>query len=241
MDIVAVLEEDPDLAKGVSGPRLAPARKELRAEAMTIPTGPWDAGRMRREVDGGFGLLVLDGVLARRVGRGGRYGAELLGRGDLIRPDEDEGDSLTAPLEMAWRVIQPTRVALLDHRFLQRCTPYPEIGVCLVNRASSRARRILVHMAIAHHARVDKRLELLLWHLADRWGRVTPHGVAMPVRLTHELLADLVAAQRPSVTLSLQQLERAGRLTRRDSIIYLLGEPPDEDADDLDDVQRTAA
>ena len=81
-------------------------------------------------------------------------------------------------------------------------------------------------MAIAHHARVDKRLELLLWHLADRWGRVTPNGVALPLRLTHELLADLVAAQRPSVTLSLQHLERDGRLARRDGVMYLLGDPP---------------
>jgi CRP-like cAMP-binding protein len=93
---------------------------------------------------------------------------------------------------------------------------------------------VLIHMAIAHHARVDARLELLLWHLADRWGRVTREGVLLPLRLTHELLADLVAAQRPSVTLSLQNLERSGRVARRDGHIYLLGSPPGEDGDDDD-------
>jgi hypothetical protein len=69
-------------------------------------------------------------------------------------------------------------------------------------------------MAIAHHPAVDERLLLLLWHMADRWGRVTPHGVSLSLRLTHELLADLIAVQRPSVTLSLQQLERQGRISR---------------------------
>ena len=36
-----------------------------------------DAGVAR----GGFGLLVLDGVLIRRVGVNGRFGAELLSNG----------------------------------------------------------------------------------------------------------------------------------------------------------------
>jgi CRP-like cAMP-binding protein len=35
---------------------------------------------------GGYGLLVLEGLLLRRVGIEGRYGAELLGPGDLLRP-----------------------------------------------------------------------------------------------------------------------------------------------------------
>jgi hypothetical protein len=73
---------------------------------------------------------------------------------------------------------------------------------------------------------VDERLLLLLWHMADRWGRVTPHGVSLSLRLTHELLADLIAVQRPSVTLSLQQLERQGRISREGGKILLIGQPP---------------
>ena len=30
---------------------------------------------------------------------------------------------------------------------------------------------------------------MLLWYLAERWGRVTPDGVIVPLRLTHETLA----------------------------------------------------
>jgi predicted GNAT family acetyltransferase len=32
-------------------------------------------------------------------------------------------------------------------------------------------------MAIAHYPRIDRRLLMLMWHLADRWGRVTPNGI----------------------------------------------------------------
>ncbi|MEA2307509.1 MAG: family transcriptional regulator, cyclic receptor protein [Solirubrobacteraceae bacterium] len=238
-EIVPVLQEDPDLGRGLEGPRLAAARRDCRAEVIAVRAGAWDAAAHADGIEHGFGLLLLDGVVVRRVGRQRRHGAELLGPGDLIRPTPTEGgDSLNTPFTTTWRVMEPLRAAVLDHGFVQRAAPYPELAACLTARAVARARHVLVHMAIAHHARVDKRLELLLWHLADRWGRVTPHGVALPLRLTHELLADLVAAQRPSVTLSLQHLERDGRLARRDGVMYLLGDPPgdgehdDEDEDD---------
>ena len=70
-------------------------------------------------------------------------------------------------------------------------------------------------MAIAHYPRVDLRLLMLMWHLADRWGRVTPQGIRIPLRLTHELLADLVASRRPSVTSALQSSRARGAFPRR--------------------------
>jgi len=224
-EIVAVLEEDPDLATDLDGPRLVTATRDLRAAALTVPGGRWEPEQYAASLRGGIGLLVTDGVLARRVGTRRRSGAELLGPGDLLRPTTSDGaaDSI---FQTSWRVIEPLRVVVLDQRFLMRLAPYPEIAGALIGRAADRARHALVHMAIAHHPRVDARLLHLLWQLADRWGRVTPHGVLLPLRLTHELLADLVAAQRPSVTLSLQQLEQQGRITREDGQLLLIGEPP---------------
>jgi DNA-binding GntR family transcriptional regulator len=68
----------------------------------------------------------------------------------------------------------------------------------------------------------------LLWYLADRWGRVTPDGVIVPLRLTHETLARLVGAQRPSVTTAIRQLEEEGHLRRTPDRLWLLcGDPPE--------------
>ena len=182
---------------------------------------------MPQSVREGFGLLILDGVVVRRIGHRRRGGAELLGPGDVLRPWDADGDSgsMTA-LPTTWRAIEPLQLAVLDQRFAMRVAAYPEIAARLMVRAVERSKNVLVQMAIAHHARIDDRLELALWHVAERWGRVTPNGVAITLRLTHELLADLVAAQRPSVTLSLQHLERDGRVARRGGMIYLLGDPP---------------
>ena len=222
---VAVLEEDPDLAADLDGPRLETAVRDLRAASFPVPAGRWEPDAHAAGLRGGIGLLLLDGVVARRVGTQRRSGAELLGPGDLLRPPAGE-TSADAIFATSWRVIEPLRFAVLDQRFLMRLAPYPEIAGQLIGRAMDRARHVLVHMAIAHHPRVDARLLHLLWQLADRWGRVTPHGVSVPLRLTHELLADLVAAQRPSVTLSLQQLERQGHITRDGGRLLLIGEAP---------------
>jgi CRP/FNR family transcriptional regulator, cyclic AMP receptor protein len=91
-----------------------------------------------------------------------------------------------------------------------------------------RSRTLAVNMAIAHYQRTDRRLLLLLWHLADRWGRVTPEGIRLPLPVTHQLLADLVAARRPSVSSGLQRLAREGLVSRAGDGWVLHGEPPDE-------------
>lgn len=231
-EVVAVLDHDPDLGRTLDPARLAAAQRDARAAVIEVKTGPWSPEPVPQSLRAGIGLLVLDGAVVRRVGHRRRGGAELLGPGDIVRPWDSDGDgsgSLTA-LPTSWRVIEPLRLAALDNRFAARIAPYPEISGRLIARAVERAKGILVQMAIAHHSRIDERLALALWHVAERWGRVTPNGVALTLRLTHELLADLVAAQRPSVTLSLQHLERDGHIARRDGTIYLLGDPPSEAA-----------
>jgi CRP/FNR family cyclic AMP-dependent transcriptional regulator len=68
----------------------------------------------------------------------------------------------------------------------------------------------------------------MMWYLADRWGKVTPDGVHLPLRLTHQTLGRLVGAQRPSVTTALKQLAAEGRLTREGDGTWMLhGDPPD--------------
>jgi len=65
---------------------------------------------------------------------------------------------------------------------------------------------------------------ILLWHLADRWGRMTPDGVHVPVALKHELPADLVCVRRPTATVALQRLARDGGIARKPDGTRLLTE-----------------
>ena len=226
-NLCRVLVLDPDLASGLAGRRLERARQECIAIEVIVDEGVWNPEEAEGEAArGGIGLLILDGLLVRRVGAEGRYGAELLGPGDLLRPWEHDGEDATLPFATSFHVNERLKLAVLDLKAAARMAPYPEVIGALVGRAMQRARHFAVTMAIAHYPRIDRRLLLLLWHLADRWGRVTSEGIRIPLRLTHTLLADLVASRRPSVTTGLAQLEHEGYLTRHDNIIVLRGEPP---------------
>jgi CRP/FNR family transcriptional regulator, cyclic AMP receptor protein len=224
-DQVEVLRVDPDLAAGIESARLAEARAACVARRAELPRGTWDPGCAPIAEDG-FGLLLLRGFLVRRVGGEGRSGAELIGPGDLLRPWQTLGPVASAPFEPAWTVASPTEVAVLDADFAVRAAPWPEVAVALVDRAMLRSRRLALTMAAVQHPRVDDRLLAVLWQLADRWGRRGPGGVTVEVPLTHELLAELVAARRPSVTTALSALVAAGRIEREGPVWTLLGDPP---------------
>jgi CRP-like cAMP-binding protein len=173
-------------------------------------------------------MLVVDGLMIRRVGINGRFGAELLGRGDLLSPWHDEHEIRMLRINQNWTVLQPTRLAVLDERFARLLGRYPKLTSRLVSRAVRRSRNLAVNMAIIHHARVDVRLHMLLWQLAGRFGRVRGDGVVVPVRLTHAQLAELVAARRPTVTSALSELARAGQVRSVDGAWLLPGKPPRE-------------
>jgi CRP/FNR family transcriptional regulator, cyclic AMP receptor protein len=224
-----VLLRDPDLASGLDARRSERAQQECLAMELVIGEGAWDPERAAANAArDGIGLLILEGLLVRRVGAEGRYGAELLGPGDLLRPWEHDGEEGTLPFATSFRVIERAHVAVLDLKATARLAAYPEVVGALVGRAMHRTRHLAVNMAIAHYPRVDQRLLLILWHLAYRWGRVTSDGVRIPVRLTHTLLSDLVASRRPAVTTGLAMLEREGLVSRKDNVITLHGDPPSD-------------
>jgi hypothetical protein len=222
-DRAIVLDEDAELAGLVDDGDTA--RHASRAEVLWFPTGSWTAPQDAGDVTGGYGFLMLEGMIVRRVGFEGRYGAELLAAGDLLRPSSLDGDD-SLGLELAWRALTRVRLARLNAAWTERMGRYPCVGPALAGRALDRSRRLAAMLAIAQHPRLDERLWMLLWGLADRFGRVRSDGVHVDVPLTHEVLAHLAAARRPSVSGSLMRLARQGRVRREGSGWLLCGRPP---------------
>jgi CRP-like cAMP-binding protein len=222
-----VLEEDPDLALCLSPQDRASAVAECVAPVQAIPRGRWSPQHEVAE-RGAIGLLVLQGLLVRRSGVDGRSAAELLGAGDLLQPWRRPDTEPSLRQTTAWRVLEAARVAVLDFRVAHRFARHPELIGELVGRALVRSRSFAVNMAIVQQPKVEVRLRMLFWHLADRWGRVAPDGVRLPLRLTHTVLSDLVAARRPTVSSSLSKLARQGLVTAGDGGWLLSGPPPTE-------------
>jgi hypothetical protein len=219
---VSVLEVDPDLMGRLDPSQVAVARLRAMARAVVLRPGEWNPWEFVELGDRHLGLLVIDGLLTREVSLLGRRSMELVGSEDLLRPWDDVDRHLSVPQTVTWTVHRRAVVAVLDHRFAERIAPWPAITAGIVSRALSRAQWLAVHLAILENPRVELRLLLLMWYLADRWGRVEPDGVAVPLPLTHNVLGRLVRAQRPTVTSRLNDLAARRLLTRRPDGGWLL-------------------
>ena len=222
-----LLREDSSLAEGISPRGRKRAEETCVARTLTVRRGRWSRGS-GDDLLGGFGLLVLDGLVLRRVDVGGRSAAELLGPGDLLRPTPVDDAKPMLGAATAWRALEVTRLAVLDDSVIECMASYPGVIGRLLDRSVERSRRLAVNMAIVHHRRVDIRLQMLFWHLADRWGQVRNRGTIVPLRLTHTVLADLVAAQRPTISTALSDLERRRILRPIPQGWLLLAGPPRE-------------
>lgn len=223
-----VLLEDAELFEAVPPQTRDQAFHDCVAQVISLPAGDWSADDSPVELSDGIGLLILEGLVIRRTGMDGHFGAELLGSGDLLRPWQKAPDTLTLPMSTSRRILSPTRVAVLDLAFAGHAAPYPQIAGQLVARTMNRSLNLSVLMAIVHYPRVDTRLHTLFWHLAERWGRMRADGVLLPLRLTHSVLADLIAARRPTVSSALAELSRRGVLSSSEEGWHLAGEPPRE-------------
>jgi CRP/FNR family cyclic AMP-dependent transcriptional regulator len=226
-DVISIIDADPDLAGLVKETDRERARREALTRVNHLSVGTWKAATAIQPDIHHRGFLVIDGLISRQVNVLDRHCVELLGMGDVLRPWswDEEGSHVHA--EVGWKVLEPTRLAVLDGGLVRRMTPWPQLGVELFARGTRRAHSLAIALAIAHHPRVDDRLLLTLWHLAERWGRVRPEGIMVPLPLSHQRLADLVGAHRPSVTAAMGELVRSGAVSRDDEGTWFLhGSPP---------------
>lgn len=226
-DLISIVDADPDLADLLDESERERARREALTRVRRLSSGTWDVASAFEPDMHHRGFLVIEGLLSREVDVLGRRCVELLGVGDVLRPWRWDDDGSHVHAEVGWVVLEPTRLAVLDHGLVVRMTPWPQLGLELFARGTRRAHSLAVALAIAHHQRVDDRLLLTLWHLAERWGRVTRDGIAVPLPLSHQRLADLVGAHRPSVTTAMGDLVRAGAVSRGEDQVWMLhGSPP---------------
>ena len=237
--LVRILAEDPDLARGLDPVEAELATRQVVGFLDHVPAGIWDpssavAGPCR------YGGLVLSGLLVRELTAGTGTTAELLGAGEVILPhDADDGVRFIVA-RATWTALEATRIAWLGAPFGLALRRWPELGSALLERSQRRADRLALSQAISQLTRVDDRVHILLWHLAERWGRVRADGVLLPLRLTHRVIARLIGARRPSVTTAVGALERDGRLTRLEHGGWLLGGEPPELLDELSAVGSAA-
>jgi hypothetical protein len=217
---VRILEEDPDLGIGLSEEDLSAATRALVAPVMEISGSRWQPPSYDPLTS--YGLLVLDGLIGRRLRVGRAVATELLSSGDILRPWEEQPLWGLSEPTLEWRVFQPTRLAVLGPNMTTLIGRRPQLVVNFSSRLLRRVRSAAYLMAVSHQTRVEDRLMETLWYLASTWGRVTPRGTRIPFRITHEVLSEILGAQRPSVTTAFRSLTEQGLVSREPDGTFLM-------------------
>lgn len=212
----------PQLGDFLEPAHVKAARWALRVPVIELPAGPLD--REGLVAGGGFGAVVLSGLLMRHLDIGGHPALDLHGPGDLIGV-RSVADTLL-PAGDSWIATVPTRLGVLDDRFLMAVRRWPRLVTGLFQQTQEQHDRLLFQLVIAEQPRVEDRLLALFWHLAERFGHVTIEGIVVSLGLTHEALGRLIGAQRPTVTLALRALSARGAVQRRPDRSWLVTEQP---------------
>jgi CRP/FNR family cyclic AMP-dependent transcriptional regulator len=199
---------------------------------------------------------AVDGLAAVRLEAGDEFDVSasvavccVVGIGRLalavVTPEErertigllEQGDLLVRPLD-PWAAsgpqvrcfaIESSMVHLVDRARMEAWLRDPALAANLVRVLSAQIADRELAVAIALEPRVERRLLLKLRQLAERWGRVTPDGIRLDLRLTHQELANMVGAVRESVTIALGRLADAGEIEVRNRTLII--RPPRDPED----------
>jgi CRP/FNR family cyclic AMP-dependent transcriptional regulator len=211
---VDLVDAWPELAGFVPSADLALARRALVARVITA-TDEDLFELLARRAPGGLTLLVVEGVVRKVTSFAGRSALELLGPGDLLAPPLT-AEQVESPAVSRYMAHGLASVAVLDDRFRHAARRWPGLFDCLQECLGRQTHRASRHLAILHLPRVEDRIVALFADLAERFGRMTPNGIVIDLPLTHQLIGDLVASRRPTVTIALQTLAANGVVQRLD-------------------------
>jgi CRP/FNR family cyclic AMP-dependent transcriptional regulator len=212
-DAALVLDLDPDLGQGVCDDEWDAARRACRGTPLRLSDGVWDVPHLSGERDDLLGLLIVDGLLCREVSLHDRHMLELLGPGAVLQlPVVSERPSLGGDIRLT--AVTATTLVGLGESFIRAAARWPTLLPAIHRRLEAQREHLAIQGLIAHLPRAEHRLLLQLWHLADRHGRVTPEGTQLPLPLRHDLLGQLAACRRSTVTLAIGALVSEGYIRR---------------------------
>ena len=219
--VVRVLELDPDLGWGLGEQEWDAARQACRGRLVRVDPGAWCFPASTDVRDDPLGFLIVGGLLCREIALRERHLFELLGPGDVVqRPEVTAAPRLGGPIGLT--ALRETFLIELGISFIRAAARWPVLLATWARRLEVQRQHAAVQGLIAHLPREEHRLLLMLWHLAERWGRVTPAGTVVPLPLTHDLLGYLTGAQRPTATIAVSALESNGAIQRLHDGSWLL-------------------
>src|SRR4051812_31626053 len=154
---ISIIDADSDLADLLDDSEVEEARRQTVTGLRALAPGPWEAADAFEADHHHQGFLIADGLLSREVEVLGRSCVELLGPGDVLRPWQWDPDGSHVHAEVGWEVLEPARLAVLDHAPGQRVAPYPPPGAQLFCRGIPPAHAAVRAPAASPHQPLPRR------------------------------------------------------------------------------------
>ena len=100
-------------------------------------------------------------------------------------------------------------------------TAIPTVSKNFVQLLSKRLAKVELEHGDFGHTWSYNRLKKVLLRLCEEHGKETPKGTLIPLRLTHEDLANLIGTTRETVTTQMIRFRRMGLVKRQDRFIVV--------------------
>jgi len=156
--------------------------------------------------------LVRSGPEGRVVGIGLVEDGGLFGRLPFaLTPATERAEALSAAHAVAVATRDLERIALA----------YPRVGANLAALVTQRLAACELRLASLAFQSVPARLAGSLLELADRYGRMTPRGVRIELRLTHGQLAEMASTTRETLTKVAGWMRTQGMVTLARTEIWI--------------------
>jgi CRP/FNR family cyclic AMP-dependent transcriptional regulator len=127
-----------------------------------------------------------------------------------------------APREEFAEAMEPTTVVGIPSATFQALmAELPDLTLGVTRLVGLRRRRIERRLKSLLFRSNRDRLVSLLVELAEKYGRRTPDGVELGIRLSHQDLASIIGSTRETVTVTLGELQNEGALVIRRRRIFL--------------------
>jgi CRP/FNR family cyclic AMP-dependent transcriptional regulator len=197
--------------------RIPPGDHELAHQVLSVPAlratnGPLDD--VLATTPTAFDFIIVDGIVLKQTSYAGRQALELQGPGDVLAPPLTPSRQIESPAVSSYHAHGEVLLAVLEERFRMAARRWPGLSDVLHDHLARQTHRASMHLARLHLSRAEDRILTLFSDLAERFGRVTPDGIVIDIDLTHDLIGQMIASRRPTVSLALEQLSHARQLTR---------------------------
>ena len=161
--------------------------------------------------------------LCRISARGKSITLAILEPGEIFGEMEALTDSPRTTVAESLDPIEPVLVCEILHDDFERylCL-FPEIAVRVLKLAGAREKQLESRIEDLAFRSVPARLANLFLDLSKKYGKSSSAGLRISLRLTHQNLADLVGANRETVTTVIGEFVKAGMITQKSGYISIL-------------------